>query len=115
MKERKKFEVIRKVSEILNKFKQRRDILVTVVDLILPRKGGTMRIYLSIYPKIYEKETIKYFNEISRGIIKEIRENIYLRYLPSKVIFYSSDEFEIADKVLKLIKEIEDELKKSES
>ncbi len=103
MRERKKFEIIRRISEILNKFKERKDSLITIVNLTLPQKRGTIKVYLSVYPKNFEKETISFFKTQSRSILKEIRENVYLRYLPSRIFFYSSDEFEKADQVLRLI------------
>lgn len=113
MKERKKYEVIRKLSEILNQFKERKDVLITIVDLSLPKKGGAMKVFLSIYPLNFAKNTIEYLNKISRSILKEVKENIYLRHLPSKIIFYSTEVFNQADQILKLIKEVENELKES--
>lgn len=115
MRERKKFEIIRRSSEILNKFKERKDSLITIVDLTLPQKRGTIRVYLSVYPKNFEKETISFLKTQSRSILKEIRENVYLRYLPSKILFYPSDEFEKADQVLRLIDKLSSSSKNNEA
>jgi ribosome-binding factor A len=105
MKERKRFEIIRKVSEIIYKLNPRENVFLTIVDIKLPKKGGRMKVYLSIFP---EKETsyiINYLNKRQKKIKEEIKNNVYLRYLPSQVIFYPSSEFREAEKVLKLINE----------
>ena len=105
MKERKKFETIRKISEIIYKLNPKKNILLTVVDLKLPRKGGVMKVYLSVFPEKEIKDIIDYLNKKQKTIKDEIRKNIYLRYLPSKVVFYPSFEFKLAERVLKLIDE----------
>jgi ribosome-binding factor A len=80
-----------------------KNIFLTVVDVKLPQKGGRMKIYLSIYPEKEIKKIINYLNKRQNKIKEEIKNNIYLRYLPSEVIFYPSFEFKEAEKVLKLI------------
>ncbi len=111
MKERKKFEVIRKISEIINKFNPERNVLLTIVDIRLPKKGGVMKVYLSVFPETKTKEIIKYLNREQKAIKNEIIDNLYLRYLPSKIIFYPSFEFKEAQEVLNLIDEITKEEK----
>lgn len=115
MRERKKFETIRKISEIIYKLNPKKNVLLTIVDLKLPRKGGVMKIYLSIFPEIEIKEVIDYLNKKQKTIKDEIRKNVYLRHLPSKVIFYPSFEFKLAEEVLKLIDESTKEEKRTEN
>jgi ribosome-binding factor A len=55
MKERKKFEVIKALSEIMQKFNVFKDVLFTIVDIKLPKKGGYLRVYLSVFPEEKEK------------------------------------------------------------
>lgn len=105
MKERKKFEIIRKISEIICKINPENNILLTIVDITLPQKRGIMKIYLSVFPETKTKEILNYFNKKQKTIKKEIIENVYLRYLPSKIIFYPSFEFKQAQQVLNLIDE----------
>jgi len=114
MKERKRFEVIKKISEIIYQLIPEKNVLLTVVDLILPQKGGLMKVYLSIFPEAKTNDLIKYLNKRQKTIKYEIRKNIYLRYLPSKVIFYPSSEFRQAEEVLKLIDEAKEEITKKE-
>ncbi len=115
MKERKKFEIIRKISEILNSHNPKKNVLITVVDLNLPQKGGKMKVYLSIFPEKERKEVIEYFNKISKTIKNELKENVYLRHLPSKIVFYPSDEFIEAQKIFEIIDKIKDEIKEKEN
>lgn len=114
MKERKKFETVKKISIILQKLLPFKNVLTTIVDLNLPKKGGTLKIYLSVFPENKEKEVIKFFNQNQKKIKKEIKENIYLRYLPSKIIFYPSKAFKEAEEVLKMINKISEELSQKE-
>jgi ribosome-binding factor A len=114
MKERKRFEVIKKISEIIYQLIPEKNVLLTVVDLILPQKGGLMKVYLSIFPEEKANNLIKYLNKRQKTIKDEIRKNIYLRYLPSKVVFYPSSEFRQAEEVLKLIDEAKEEITKKE-
>jgi ribosome-binding factor A len=106
MKERKKFEVIRKISEIINKLNPEKNVLLTVIDVSLPKKGGVIKIYLSVFPEEKTKEIINYLNKKQRTIKNKIIENVYLRHLPSKVLLYASFEFKKAQKVLELINEV---------
>ncbi len=115
MKERKRFEVIRKISEILLQFLPKKNLLVTVVDLKLPKRKGYLKVYLSVYPEKEREEMIKYFNRFSKEIKNEIKKKIYLRHLPSKVIFYPSDEFISAQQVFELIEKIKNEIKEKET
>ncbi|GIW67170.1 MAG: hypothetical protein KatS3mg096_038 [Candidatus Parcubacteria bacterium] len=105
MKERKKFETIRKISEIIYKLNPKKNVLLTIVDLKLPKKGGVMKVYLSVFPENDIENIIGYLNKKQKTIKDEIRKNVYLRYLPSKIIFYPSFEFKLAERVLKLIDE----------
>jgi hypothetical protein len=43
MKERKRFEIIRKISEIIYKLNPQKNIFLTIVDVKLPQKGGRMK------------------------------------------------------------------------
>jgi ribosome-binding factor A len=115
MKERKRFEIIRKISEIIYKLNPQKNIFLTIVDVKLPQKGGRMKIYLSVYPEKETKKVIDYLNKRQKKIEEEIKSNVYLRYLPSKVIFYPSFEFKEAEKVLKLINESAKEEKGAEN
>ncbi len=115
MKERKKFEIIKKISEILLEFLPQRNILVTVVDLKLPERKGNLKVYLSIYPEKEREEIIKYFNSLSKEIKNEIKKRVYLRHLPSKIVFYPSDEFVKVQRILELIHKIENEIKEKET
>lgn len=105
MKERKRFEIIRKLSEIIHKLNPKKNIILTIVDINLPPKRGVMKIYLSVFPENKASEIINYLNKKQKTIKEEIKKNIFLRHLPSKVIFYPSFEFKEAEKVLKLINE----------
>jgi ribosome-binding factor A len=115
MKERKKFEIIRKISEIIYKLNPQKNVFLTIIDVKLPQKGGRMKVYLSIYPEKKTKRVIDYLNKRQNKIKEEIKRNIYLRYLPSEVIFYPSFEFKEAEKVLKLIDENSKEEKRAEN
>jgi len=105
MKERKKFETIRKISEIIYKINPQKNIFLTIVDIKLPQKGGRMKVYLSVYPETETRQMIDYLNKKQKEIKEEIKKNIYLRYLPSQVVFSPSFEFREAEKILKLIDE----------
>lgn len=106
MKDRKKYEIIRKISEIIEKFLPHRNIVITIVNVLLPQKGGYLRVYLSIFPEEEKKQIIQFLNKISSKIKKELKNSLFLRYLPSKIIFYPSEEIAEAQKVLELINEI---------
>ena len=105
MKDQKFFESLKKLSKAIAKFNPNPNALITVVDLKMGKKGGWMRAYLSIFPEKYCKDLINYFNKNQKSILSEIKKNLYLRYLPSKIVFYPSWEFKIADQVLKIIDE----------
>lgn len=115
MKERKKFETIKKVSQVIQKLIPQRNVLVTIVDLKLPQKGGAMKIYLSIFPEKEIKFIINYLNKISRTIINDLKQELYFRYLPSKIIFYPSYEFKRGEEILRLIDEVAKEKKGSKN
>jgi ribosome-binding factor A len=114
MKERKKFELIKKISEIIYQLNPQKNILLTIVDLTLPQKGGIMKIYLSIFPEKDSSQLIKYLNSKQKTIKSEIIKNVYLRYLPSKIVFYPSSEFKKAEIILQLINEANQEIAKKE-
>jgi len=117
MKERKKFEVINRLSEIIFKLNPFSDVFLTIVNLKLPKKGGIMKVYLSVFPEEKIDEVIGYFNKISSEVKKEIKQNIFLRYLPSKIVFLPSYELKEAHEVLMLLEKIkyEEENKKKEN
>ncbi|MCS7200567.1 MAG: ribosome-binding factor A [Patescibacteria group bacterium] len=113
MQERKKFETIKKISEIIRETLPDYTTIFTVVDLNLPKKGGTMKIFLSIFPDNKEKEVISFLNRNSFKIREEIVERVFLRYLPRKVFFYPSGVIREATKVLELIDEISEKEEKN--
>ena len=111
MKERKKFEVIKALSEIMEKFNIFRNILFTVVDIKLPKRGGYLKVYLSIFPEEKKSEFISYFQKIRSTIKNQLKKQVFLRHLPSKIAFYTSKEFEEAEKVFKILEKIKNEEK----
>lgn len=105
--ERKKFLVIEKLSEILETI-IKGEVVFTILNVSLPQKGGIMKVYLSIFPDEKVETIIKELNKESVKIKNELKNKIYLRYLPNKIVFkYSSDlkEAQIIDKILKEEKE----------
>lgn len=105
--ERKKFLVIEKLSEILETI-IKGEVVFTILNVSLPQKGGVMKVYLSIFPDEKVEPIIKELNKESAKIKNELKNKIYLRYLPKKIVFkYSSDlkEAQIIDKILKEEKE----------
>lgn len=105
--ERKKFLVIEKLSEILETI-IKGEVVFTILNVSLPQKGGIMKVYLSIFPDEKVEPIIKELNKESAKIKNELKNKIYLRYLPNKIVFkYSSDlkEAQIIDKILKEEKE----------
>lgn len=105
--ERKKFLVIEKLSEILETI-IKGEVVFTILNVSLPQKGGVMKVYLSIFPDEKAETIIKELNKESAKIKNELKNKIYLRYLPNKIVFkYSSDlkEAQIIDKILKEEKE----------
>ncbi len=111
MKERKKFEVIKALSKIMQKFNIFRNDLFTIVDVKLPKKGGYLRVYLSVFPEKKKNEIVSYFQKINSTLKNELKKEVYLRHLPSKIVFYTSQEFEEAEKVYKILEKIKDEEK----
>jgi len=111
MKERKKFEVIKALSEIMQKFNVFKDVLFTIVDIKLPKKGGYLRVYLSVFPEEKKNDFVSYFQKISSTIKNELKKEVYLRHLPSKIVFYTSKEFEEAERVYKILEKIKNEEK----
>lgn len=109
MQERKRFELIKQISTIIREKLDDPSIIFTVVDLTLPKKGGKMKVYLSIFPEVKEKEIINFLNKNSFKIKQDIIKRVFLRYLPSKIIFYPSSVMKNADQVLRLIDEISKE------
>lgn len=107
MQERKRFELIRQISLIIKEKLPNINNIFTVIDLTLPKKGGIMKVYLSVFPEKNEREIINFLNRNNFKIKKEIIKRLFLRHLPRKIIFYPSSAMKDADKVLKLIDEIE--------
>ncbi len=103
--ERKKFLIIEILSSIL---RERIDpnIIFTILDLSLPQKGGVMKVKLSIFPDDKAKEVVKILNKESQKIKNELKERIYLRYLPKKIIFKYSADLKEAQEIDKILKEI---------
>lgn len=112
MKERKKFEFIRKIGEILVNLNPKKNVLFTIVDLKLPKKGGEMKVYLSVFPEKEAKEIINFFNKVSSKIKNELKKRVFLRYLPSKIVFHLTRAISEGEKVLKLINEVSSEKEK---
>ncbi|MER3581626.1 MAG: hypothetical protein C4347_02145 [Patescibacteria group bacterium] len=106
MKERKIFEVIKVISEILKIFNPFKDTIFTVVDIRLPKRKGKMKVYLSVFPEKNEEKLLNHFNRIGKEIKNEFKEKIYLRHLPSKIVFLPSKEFKEAQRVYELIDKI---------
>ncbi|MCS7183748.1 MAG: ribosome-binding factor A [Patescibacteria group bacterium] len=105
--ERKKREVIKKISFILKEIIDNPKIFLTVLDIILPSKKGIMVIYLSIFPDEKKNEVIKILLKESNKIKQLIKKQKFLRYLPKKIFFkYDSGlkSMEEIDKILKSIK-----------
>lgn len=111
MKERKKFEIIKKISEILLRFNIFSKSFFTVVDIKMPKRGGIMKIYLSIFPENLSSRVISYFNMIRKEIKNEIRKNVYFRYLPSEIKFFTSHEFKEAQQVYEILEKLNDKKK----
>lgn len=107
MQDRKRFELIKQLSIILREELDDPSIIFTVVDLTLPKKGGKMKVYLSIFPEEKEREILSFLNENSFKIKQDIIKKNFLRYLPSKIIFYSSNIIKDANQVLNLIDEFD--------
>lgn len=105
MNERKKSEFIKIISEIILRFNPSKNNIITVTDLKLPKKGGVLKVYLSVFPEKEVYKVIDYLNLKQKTIIKEFKKNMYVKYLPSRVIFYPSFVYSQAEKVLKLINE----------
>lgn len=103
MKERKKIEIIRRLSEIINKLNNQKNTVITITDVTMPSKGGLMKIYLSVFPDNRETELVQYLNAINFKIKKECLNVIRFRYLPRKIIFKTSKSIKEGDKLLKLI------------
>ncbi|GBD34883.1 Ribosome-binding factor A [bacterium HR35] len=106
MKERKKYEIIKVLSEILEKFNIFENVVFTLVDVKLPKKGGYLKVFLSIFPESKAKQLISFFQKNEKSIRKELKENVYLRHLPAKIVFYQSFEFKEAEKVYRLLNKI---------
>ena len=101
--ERKKFLIIEILSEIIEKYIEK-DIVFTILNLSLPQKGGVMKVVLSVFPDEKADEAIKELNKNQIKIKNELKNKIYLRYLPKKIVFkYSKQlkEAQILDKILK--------------
>lgn len=101
--ERKKFLVIRILSEILEKIMPN-EVVFTILNISLPQKGGIMKVFLSVFPDEKANSIVNELNKNSLKIKNELKNRIYLRYLPKKIIFqYSSklQEAQIIDKILK--------------
>jgi len=111
MKERKKYEIIKALSEILEKFNIFENVVFTIVDIKLPKKGGYLRVFLSIFPENMSKQLISFFKQIERTIRKELKESVYLRHLPARIVFYQSLEFKEAEKVYQLLDKIKTDKK----
>jgi ribosome-binding factor A len=101
--ERKKFLIIEKLSEILEEIINGEGVF-TILNISLPQKGGTMKVLMSIYPDNKAKDIIKELNSMQNKIKSELKERIYLRYLPKKIKFIYSKglkEMEEIDRILK--------------
>lgn len=102
--ERKKFLIIEKLSEILEKF-IKGEVFFTILNISLPQKGGIMKVFLSIFPDEKAKSVIHELNKDSLKIKNELKNKVYLRYLPKKILFKYSGELKEAQIIDKIIKE----------
>jgi ribosome-binding factor A len=101
--ERKKFLIIEKLSEILEEIINGEGFF-TILNISLPQKGGIMKVLISIYPDEKANDIIKELNSMQNKIKSELKERVYLRYLPKRIKFiYSKDlkEMEEIDRILK--------------
>lgn len=103
MKERKKIETIKRLSEIINKLNDNKNTIITITDVIMPSKGCSMKIYLSVFPDKNEWQIIQYLNSINFKIKKECLNLLHFRHLPQKIIFKTSKSIKEGDELLKLI------------
>jgi ribosome-binding factor A len=106
--ERKKFLLMEILSKIL---RERIDpkIVFTVLDISLPQKGSIMKVKISVFPDEKAKEVISDLNKDSIKIKNELKECIYLRYLPKKIIFQYSKDLKEAQEIDKILKELKEE------
>ena len=111
MKERKIFEIIKKLNEAFIYLNPEKNTLISIVDIKLPKKGGVMKIWLSIYPREKEKDIIKELSNNQKKIISYLKK-LKLKYLPRKIIFIPSDIFARASEIYKIINETQEEIKK---
>lgn len=109
MKERKKYEVIRVLSEIIERFNSFKNVVFTIVNLKLPKKGGYLKVFLSVFPEEKTEEFINFLQNLEDTLRKELKDKVWLRHLPSKIVFYPSFEFKEAEKVYKILEEVKKE------
>jgi len=102
--ERKKFLVIEALSEIIEKIIEG-DVVFTILNVSLPQKGGIMKVSLSIFPDEKAKKIIEELNKESKKIKNELKNKIYLRYIPKKIVFKYSNELKEAQIIDKILKE----------
>jgi len=103
--ERKKFLIIETLSKILKEKIDPR-VVFTILDISLPQKGGIMKVRISIFPDEKAKEVISDLNKDSLKIKNELKRKIYLRYLPKKIIFRYTKDWEEAQKIDKILKSL---------
>ena len=102
--ERKKFLIMEILAKILEKYIEN-DIVFTILNLSLPQKGGVMKVILSIFPDEKAEQIINELNKNNAKIKNELKRNIYLRYLPKRIIFKYSNELKEAQVLDKILKE----------
>jgi ribosome-binding factor A len=67
-----------------------------------------MKVKISIFPDEKAKEVISDLNKDSIKIKNELKESIYLRYLPKKIIFQYSKDLKEAQEIDKILKELKE-------
>lgn len=113
MKERKIFEAIKNLNQILLEINPEKDVLLSIVDLKLPQKSGKLKIWLSIFPEGKSELVINYLRK-NQDKIKNRIKKIGFRYLPQKIEFYPSNAFQEAGELINVLEALQHEIKKQE-
>lgn len=113
MKERKIFEIIKHLNRILAELRPEKDVLLSIVDLRLPEKGGALKIWLSVFPKEKELSVLNYIRKNQKKIKSRLKE-LRLRYLPQKIEVFPSSALQEANEVLTILKNLKNEIEKEE-
>lgn len=101
--------MIKYLNQILTALNPEKDVLLSIVDIRLPEKGGELKIWLSVFPKEKESTVISYFQKNQTKIKNQIKKSS-LRYLPKKIVIFPSYVFQEAGEVLSVLKHIHHEI-----